>query len=241
MLSGDKAIRYLTYAIGEIFLVVIGIIIAIQLNEWNQHRIDKKQETLMLENLQNEFERTREFLSYTLSDYIVTIDANIALMGLFSSDGNNMTELQIDTMLAKSFKQAPFYPTQPVLSELLNSGEIKSLENENLKHSLLDWEAMIRWFHFDYDLMLKFSNDELFPYLNKNWSWKNIDIAEGTKFYTERSVLATGQKELFRELEFENLIDSNLFHSNRLYQRLEKIQLLIDRILSEIGSSLQDT
>ena len=36
-----KAGKYLKYAIGEILLVVLGILIALQINNWNQERINK--------------------------------------------------------------------------------------------------------------------------------------------------------------------------------------------------------
>ena len=39
----NKPIKYLRYAIGEIVLVVIGILIALQINNWNNNRIAKKQ------------------------------------------------------------------------------------------------------------------------------------------------------------------------------------------------------
>ncbi|WP_339886722.1 DUF6090 family protein [uncultured Flavobacterium sp.] len=44
MLSERKTGKYLKYAIGEIVLVVIGILIALQINNWNEHR--KQNETL---------------------------------------------------------------------------------------------------------------------------------------------------------------------------------------------------
>ncbi len=34
----NKVMAYLRYAIGEILLVVIGILIALQINNWNEHR-----------------------------------------------------------------------------------------------------------------------------------------------------------------------------------------------------------
>ncbi len=58
LLQENKVTRYLTYAIGEIFLVVIGILIALQINTWNESRKTKKfeQEILFLidQNLQQD-------------------------------------------------------------------------------------------------------------------------------------------------------------------------------------------
>lgn len=42
LLSEGKTGKYLKYAIGEIVLVVIGILIALQINNWNENRIQQK-------------------------------------------------------------------------------------------------------------------------------------------------------------------------------------------------------
>ena len=42
LLENKKTANYIKYAIGEIVLVVIGILIAVQIDDWNQDRIDKK-------------------------------------------------------------------------------------------------------------------------------------------------------------------------------------------------------
>ena len=52
--AGKTAVRYLKYAIGEIVLVVIGILIALQINNWNEERKEAKQEQQILQKLQLE-------------------------------------------------------------------------------------------------------------------------------------------------------------------------------------------
>ena len=51
LLSENKFSKYLLYALGEIFLVVIGILIALQVNNWNQSRIDTQKEIVHLDNI----------------------------------------------------------------------------------------------------------------------------------------------------------------------------------------------
>ena len=46
----NKPLKYMRYAIGEIILVVIGILIALGINNWNEERKDRKTEVLVLEN-----------------------------------------------------------------------------------------------------------------------------------------------------------------------------------------------
>ena len=52
MLTENKFSKYLIYAIGEIVLVVIGILIALQINNWNNNRIEYKLESNILSKIQ---------------------------------------------------------------------------------------------------------------------------------------------------------------------------------------------
>lgn len=51
LVNEGKTSKYLKYAIGEIVLVVIGILIALQINNWNQERLNKNFEITMLKQL----------------------------------------------------------------------------------------------------------------------------------------------------------------------------------------------
>ena len=52
----NKPLKYLRYAIGEIVLVVIGILIALQINNWNEHNNLSKKEVALLINIKNDLE-----------------------------------------------------------------------------------------------------------------------------------------------------------------------------------------
>ncbi|WP_420322924.1 DUF6090 family protein [Flagellimonas sp.] len=56
LLAENRFSKYLLYAIGEIILVVIGILIALQINNWNQKRLDKKLEITMLQEIKTSLE-----------------------------------------------------------------------------------------------------------------------------------------------------------------------------------------
>ena len=48
-----KTGKYFKYAIGEIVLVVIGILIALSINNWNQKRLELDEENIILTNLRH--------------------------------------------------------------------------------------------------------------------------------------------------------------------------------------------
>jgi len=51
LIEKNKTRKYLKYAIGEIVLVVIGILIALQINNWNENQKHSREENTMLKNL----------------------------------------------------------------------------------------------------------------------------------------------------------------------------------------------
>ena len=61
----NKPLKYARYAIGEIVLVVIGILIALQINNWNQQRLDTIDRNKIIANLNAEFIQNKEqYLSF---------------------------------------------------------------------------------------------------------------------------------------------------------------------------------
>jgi hypothetical protein len=62
----NKTSRYFKYAIGEIILVVIGILIALQINNWNQNRLLKKDEVILVKQLLQDAKADRLFFKERL-------------------------------------------------------------------------------------------------------------------------------------------------------------------------------
>jgi len=63
----NKPLKYMRYAIGEIVLVVIGILIALSINNWNEWRKDREKEQKVLETLADNLERNSVILREGLS------------------------------------------------------------------------------------------------------------------------------------------------------------------------------
>ena len=65
LISEGKTSKYFKYAIGEIVLVVIGILIALQINNWNEERKSNEQIHALLDNLTMSIEEDKEYLNNT--------------------------------------------------------------------------------------------------------------------------------------------------------------------------------
>lgn len=63
LLSENKTGKYLRYALGEILLVMIGILLALQVNNWNENRKDRKLEKELLSTLQNTLQQNKDLIT----------------------------------------------------------------------------------------------------------------------------------------------------------------------------------
>ena len=69
MIKENKTSKYLLYAIGEIILVVIGILIALGINNWNENRKQNIEEFKILVSLKNEIINNQEQLTTIIKNH----------------------------------------------------------------------------------------------------------------------------------------------------------------------------
>ena len=105
-MASNKTGKYLKYAVGEIVLVVIGILIALQINNWNQSKILKIEEVKSLESLHSEFlENLQKFDDI----HALQLIRNDAINQILFSDISNYSLSSLDSLYLK----ANFNPSTP--------------------------------------------------------------------------------------------------------------------------------
>lgn len=82
LVSENKLSKYLLYAIGEIVLVVIGILIALSINNWNEGRLALDKERTTLSNLNSEFSENLKDLDSINTILLRTIQANESIFNM---------------------------------------------------------------------------------------------------------------------------------------------------------------
>lgn len=137
LLPENRVSKYLPYAIGEIALVVIGILIALQVNTWNQERLDSKAETAYLRRLLREIEGDLENISSAVKSYEGRKKRAEFLMATKTNPG--LAEAD-PTYFIESIEYAG-YTNSPVVAdhtyeEIKSSGRLSIITNEQLRTSL---------------------------------------------------------------------------------------------------------
>ena len=139
LMSENKTGKYFKYAIGEIVLVVIGILIALSINNWNEERKERNKEINYLKNLkvdlQNEILNSQEFAAY----HFRKVQASSELIN--GDAPKNIKEVQVYTDTYETvFGWKDFVPNNNTFKELLSSGNLSLIKNDSIKNGLLELE-----------------------------------------------------------------------------------------------------
>ncbi len=146
MADDNKPLKYMRYAIGEIILVVIGILIALAINNWNENRKLHNQEIIYLNNLKNDINTQIQMLDVYIDFEGIIIDQTNDIIKHYElNDGfNNMDSIfpkLHDLTIRWTFSNA-----NTTLLQMLNSNQINILQNRQLKQELITFNQQIDLF-----------------------------------------------------------------------------------------------
>jgi hypothetical protein len=139
--------KYLLYAIGEIFLVGIGILLALQVSKWNQQRVDRNYEKDYLERLIVDLKTDSNLLVFILNELE---EKKEALHFVRMMIENNSIPLNDSTMMVLNASRTlgndlPNARLNATYSEILSSGHLRLIRNVRLRNGISRYYA--RWEH----------------------------------------------------------------------------------------------
>lgn len=155
LLTENKFSKYLLYAVGEIVLVVIGILIALQINNWNETRKLRIQELNYLENLRTDLELNVAELNQYIDIRTSSIESANKVLEYFEdkplTDLNDLNFHATNVYIWHKFTQH-----DNTYQELVNSGNLTLISNDSIKNGLLNLQALYTKLkneeaHFRYD------------------------------------------------------------------------------------------
>jgi hypothetical protein len=138
----NKVAKYLRYAVGEILLVVVGILLALQVNNWNKDRLEHKETKTLLSNLNidveaniNKLNEQQDGLRYRKewADFV-----------LKSLDEQKVTDsaLFIASIIRVGWIM-DYSQTFPTYNEIVSSGKLSYIKSESLKKALVKYQTQV--------------------------------------------------------------------------------------------------
>ena len=135
----------MVYATGEIFLLVIGILLALKVNNWNIQQNNLKYEQSILIELQKEFENNLNQLEEKSSirkDLIMS--STQWLINVMNDDYSKIELNTINHHLSRTLIVPSYDPMISITSELVDSGNIRLIQNTELRRRLTLWPYMTK-------------------------------------------------------------------------------------------------
>ncbi|MDI1324041.1 MAG: DUF6090 family protein [Algoriphagus sp.] len=236
LLTQNRGTRYIAYALGEILLVTIGILIALQVNTWNENRIDQKKEAGILKDLHQEFQLNKVSIDSSIQHHRTVLEAIKGVLNGMGKSGPEYSEDHLDSLINLTLDYDNYIPSQTVIAELISTGKTNLISSDTLRTLIFQWVSEIEDKNEGYESLDLMSENLILPYISKNGSMKNID-SFGMLKGNGRSKFPSRNLALLQEVEFENLMDNQAWGVTNYLFKLEKLQAIIEAILYHTQST----
>ena len=174
--------RYLLYALGEIMLVVIGILIALQINNWNDNRLKEREAKTFYQNiLQQIFEDRQNIegqINYNNKDNQAF---NYAISLISQNDRSEKDSLCAVT--GKLVDYSDFDRQGNIYETIVNSGDVKLLKNEEIKKRLRGLEETYLYINrmetIHYDAIM-----QMIPEISRTLNFTSKEVIDEDRLYS---------------------------------------------------------
>ena len=231
LLSENKFSKYLIYAIGEIILVVIGILIALQINNWNENRQQALKTEKLIERLLSETEININNVKSEIENSERSRKNIISLLNLFGKESYDNEEEKIDSLIQFIAPDYTFALTLTAFLEAKDNGEISYIENDTLRTSLYHLAA----FSESLKERQAISNNDnihfLMPFIYKNTNRRNI---HAKNIDITRNAIGASKLEknnysmLLNNREFENLMNARFVYAEGMASYYNYTELFLE-------------
>jgi len=236
---------YLIYAFGEIVLIVVGILVALWIDNWNEGRQVTQREQFYLAGLQKEFEQNRVKLQNLMEANRSSYQMARELADHMARSDANLTEARLSQLLFQAFSEDMDYqPNNSLLNEMINSGRLEILSLPELRGHLTSWASRVERIQHQEENLREQRNRNLDLARTDQASIRSILEQTGVASATmglEKSANAGSNEGLLRSREFENntlifiltAIATEEQHYQPLLEEIDTILSLLEREISD--------
>ena len=226
------ASRYLLYAVGEIVLVVVGILIALQINNWNTQKQNDTREVVYLERLKSDVEVDRDLL--ILTDNIIQRKraALLKLMDLYRT-GNSINHDSLVFLLNQSRMLSFNLPQErqkATFDQLVSIGGLELFKNVELREQISQFYTYWDHTYFRmYSLQTEYGKF-IFKYFTQS---EFYDSVHPPKLSIQELI---GDKENLQL--YERLLMQEANYTIQLVSRIEPLKDKVDEFLESLENEL---
>ncbi|SNR14152.1 DUF6090 family protein [Tenacibaculum jejuense] len=204
--------KNLLYYIGEIIVIVLGIFIAIQLNNWNDNRKIKAEEKKVIKQLLTDLDKEKFVLNSSING--LNKSQEFLKKIIYKSNHKNLDSIYFH--IASSFTH---FPINAVYVNLKSSGKLDIISNDKIRHDI------VNYYEVNYKIYQKLENSHEKFINEKISSYFNSELPIDTALFVNPDLVKIKLKdEKFRKLIIEQISTCRLIKS---YLNINSIDQLI--------------
>ena len=189
MADDNKPLKYMRYAIGEIVLVVIGILIALSLNNWKKDLDNHGEELRILNGLKQEFEMNLMEVNRNIKLNTSALESIVNLLDHIRTEDPFNNLRYVDSLLYKAAMGGSFDAQAGIINEVISSGKLSFINDTELRNRLTSVSGILDNAEEDYNIRTNYYMEQVIPFLSKYFALVNqeqfIDFSSWSETYKQ--------------------------------------------------------
>ena len=222
----------------EVVIVVLGVLIAFQVNAWGAERADRAREQVLLRGLRADFAENRAKYERIAEVRALSIRQLRDLHALTGPDAPDPDPALFDSLLFALLDWRNLDPTAGRVDALLGSGQIALVRNDSLQAALASWPTVLDDMEENERLIEAISTERVLPYLATRYPLIVTDQRAGMIQPLRPNPFPVERRALLTDLEFANLVEDRWVQTRFVIVDGEPVRDLIDEVLRLIDTDL---
>ena len=237
MVKKGDLLKYIYYALGEVLIIIVGILLAVQINNFNERKTAKAEEQKILANLKVEFtENIKDIKNHMYSLRFIRSKGDSILYFINNPDKVNVASL--NNCLGVLGSKGTLTPKVGITQSTISSGNLSLISDDSLRLFISSWPDWVKIISTNDNYHVDNLYHEYNPFLYKNfslrnryWEWINPEDQEFLGMSQHNFDLYN----LLANKEFENIVVARndilfdlLAASNMTFEKAEEIKERIE-------------
>ena len=233
--------KYVIYALGEILLVVIGILIALQINNLNELRKQNNLEQDYLIALKREFENNLNEVDRVINLNDGLLKNALELSSFTGPNVPNISEKRFAELYFGTINsEVQYRPGSGVTNEILNSGKLNIFQNKDLKNALATMDGLLLRIRFQENEELAKNRIELINLGVENGGLRKMAFdSYGVNFGLDEGRFLESNLHMLTLKKFDSWLTGFIYTSGFLKGRYEVLKKQIEDIIQIIDSQIK--
>ncbi len=168
-LMSDKTRKYLFYAVGEVLLVVIGILLALQINNWNETRKRISQEKYLTLELKKELQDNLILINEDIEKNKTGLNGTLEFLHLLQERGLETQKKKADSLIIYFFYINTVDPVSGVIDDMINTGKLDLVMDDSLRKALSNWGGKNVDLYDDIEIRNNYLFNSIVPFISKHY------------------------------------------------------------------------